>query len=238
MGFQNPEFEGRLRRMKVLESLRLWIDPVERAGPEAMAADEWLLGAADEPVLRVYRWQGAWGSVGYFGCLADAETSFPGLSWVRRWTGGGTVDHRRDWTYSLVVPKGFGLAETKGAESYRLIHAALAEVLDGEGVGARLSMGDGETGASACFANPVSHDIVGDGNEKLAGAGQRRSVRGLLHQGSVAGVCVGGESLVRAERLAAALAMSTEIRDFDPPWEVVERMVRERYGKAEWTKRR
>jgi hypothetical protein len=70
----------------VFERLHLWIDPLERPGPEAMAVDEWLLENATLPVLRVYRWRGEWGSVGYFGKLAEARHSFPGISWVRRWT--------------------------------------------------------------------------------------------------------------------------------------------------------
>ena len=80
--------------MPVFENLQLWLDPVARPGPEAMAVDEWLLGEVQVPLLRIYRWQGEWGSLGYFGSLSEAQKNFPGLQWVRRWTGGGTVDHR------------------------------------------------------------------------------------------------------------------------------------------------
>ena len=37
----------------MLDELMLWIDPVKRPGPEAMAVDEWLLETAAAPVLRV-----------------------------------------------------------------------------------------------------------------------------------------------------------------------------------------
>ena len=71
------------------------------------------------------------------------------------------VDHRGDWTYTVVVPHGEPLAGWRGAESYRQIHAALAEALHTEGVAACLSRGEEETGASLCFENPVSHDLLG-----------------------------------------------------------------------------
>ena len=105
-----------------LEGLQLWIDPVARTGPESMAVDEWLLGL-NAPILRVYRWQGEWGSCGYFDSLSTAKNSFPELKqWVRRWTGGGTVDHRADWPYTLIVPSRNDQQRLGGLESYRLIH--------------------------------------------------------------------------------------------------------------------
>jgi lipoate-protein ligase A len=203
-----------------------------------MAVDEWLLETADSPVLRVYGWRGAWGSVGYFGSLTEARASFPGVEWVRRWTGGGTVDHRNDWTYTIVAPAGGGLAKLRGAESYRLVHAALAEILTAEGLEARLSSGDDATGSKLCFENPVSHDLVGTGGGKLAGAGQRRTKRGLLHQGSVAAACDLEKSHSRAERLAAGLADGWQIVDLVPPKDWIDKMVEERYGSVPWTTRR
>ena len=47
---------------------------------------------------------------------------------------------------------------------------------------ARSDLGDGDL---ACFKNPVAFDITDADGNKLAGAGQRRSKYGLLHQGSV-----------------------------------------------------
>ena len=224
--------------MEVLDELRLWIDPVKRPGPEAMAVDEWLLESAEVPVLRVYRWLGDWGSIGYFGELAAARASFPGVEWVRRWSGGGTVDHRADWTYSLIVPAGEPLARQRGDGSYRVIHAALREALAAEEIDARLSTGAGESGSTACFENPVSHDLVSPGNQKLAGAGQRRSRHGLLHQGSVAVDCEPGVSQLRAERLAAFLSKRWQRSDLAPPADEILEKVHRRYALAAWTERR
>ena len=192
--------------MEALKKLQLWMDPVARGGPEAMAVDEWLLENVKMPLLRIYRWDGDWASVGYFGKIAQARQAISRVRWVRRWTGGGTVDHRLAWTYTLVIPNVEKLARVRGGESYYGIHGALAEVFTGEGASVSLSEGQGETGAALCFENPVSHDLIGAGGEKLAGAGQRRTRNGLLHQGSAALACSPSESLQRGEKLATALS--------------------------------
>lgn len=217
--------------------MKLWIDPVRRPGPEAMAVDEWLLETAQVPVLRVYQWDGSWGSLGYFGKIDDARRVFPGLEWVRRWTGGGIVDHRADWTYTVIAPAGTALAGMRGAESYRVIHTALVEALAGEGVDARLSDGAAASGAASCFDNPVGHDLVGSHGEKIAGAGQRRGRLGLLHQGSLAASCDAEVSRRRAKRLASALSGAWTLDDFQPPSEWLAEKIRVRYGRTGWTER-
>jgi lipoyl(octanoyl) transferase len=222
----------------IFEKMLLWMDPVRRPGPEAMAVDEWLLDTAEMPVLRVYGWKGEWASVGYFGGITAARVAFPGVDLVRRWTGGGMVDHRADWTYTIVAPHGEPLAGWRGAESYRRIHTALAAALVAEGIGARVSAGGEETGAALCFENPVHHDLLGVDGRKLAGAGQRRSRLGLLHQGSVA-VCVqAAPSTQRAETFADRISKSWHPFPAEPDAADLARRIGARYGRPEWTTRR
>jgi lipoate-protein ligase A len=224
--------------MEVFQTLRLWVDPLRRSGPESMAVDEWLLETATAPLLRVYRWQGDWASVGYFGKIAEAQAAIPRVSWVRRWTGGGIVDHRADWTYTLVVPQAEPLASWRGTEIYRAIHAALADALVAEGIAARLCGGDEETGAALCFENPVNHDLLGPDGRKLSGAGQRRSRQGLLHQGSVLAACGELDSQQRAEALAGRLARCWQPFHAQPePLDLAQR-VTARYARDGWTSRR
>jgi lipoate-protein ligase A len=218
--------------------LLLWIDPVARPGPEAMAVDEWLLETATMPVLRVYAWQGTWASIGYFGNLHEARAAIANVHWVRRWTGGGVVDHRADWTYTVVAPAGEPLAGQRGAESYQQLHRALEETLRVEGLTVRLSAGSDQTGAALCFENPVAHDLVRHDGSKLAGAGQRRTRQGLLHQGSVAAPVKPDDSRRRAEILAARLAGSWQAGEFHPPADWLARKVADRYAHVEWTNRR
>jgi lipoate-protein ligase A len=224
--------------MEIFKELLLWIDPVKRSGPEAMAVDEWLLETAPKPVLRVYCWAGDWASIGYFGKIAEALALFPGVDLVRRWTGGGMVDHRADWTYTVVAPHDEPVVAWRGAESYQRIHQALAETLATEGIQARLSSGGEETGAAMCFENPVGHDLL-EAGRKLAGAGQRRSRTGLLHQGSVSRPCVdGGASARRAEDFAARISQKWEFFQGQPPVADIAGRVAARYLSAGWTARR
>lgn len=225
--------------MKIFDELRLWLDPVRRSGPEAMAVDQWLLETARLPVLRVYGWAGDWVSVGYFGGSGGAAVAFPGVSMVRRWTGGGIVDHRADWTYTIVAPQGERLAGWRGAESYRRIHAALAATLAAERIAVRTSDGREETDAVLCFENPVCHDLLSatDGR-KIAGAGQRRSRLGLLHQGSVSLGCGEAESRARAVDFAGRISDNWEMIQIHPDSGDISRWVDERYALDKWTCRR
>ncbi|MES2659152.1 MAG: hypothetical protein V4689_11085 [Verrucomicrobiota bacterium] len=221
--------------MPVFEKLKLWVDPVSRSGPETMAVDEWLLETAACPVLRVYAWAGDWGSIGYFGKIAEAREVFPGLDLVRRWTGGGMVDHRADWTYTLAVPAGEPLAGLRGAESYRQIHEILMRALEDEHLEALISDGERATGATLCFENPVGHDLLGVDGRKLAGAGQRRSKSGLLHQGSVAVETI---SNARAVNFATRLSRTWEEMVRFPDSEDLGARIHARYARDEWMNRR
>lgn len=222
----------------VFSRLSLWFDQECRSGPENMAVDEWLIQTIVCPVLRIYSWEEDWGSVGYFGNLEKAKQSFDLGRWVRRWTGGGIVDHRADWTYTLVVPSNEEVAKLRGAESYRLIHQALSEVAKTKDSIVRLSCGMDETGDSCCFVNPVEHDLVDASGRKIAGAGQRRTKLGLLHQGSVAGRLEGPESVARAKTFAAILAETVEEFTARPdPGDLAQRVAL-RYGNSAWTERR
>lgn len=216
----------------VLGELQLWLDPRPRDGPANMAVDEWLAATAGRPVLRCYRWQPGWGSLGYF--IRTAELPANGLHWVRRWTGGGIVDHRSDWTYTLFVPRGEALAEARGAESYRTIHAALAGALRATGRPAALAGPAAPAIGGECFIQPVEHDLLDAAGRKIAGAGQRRSLRGLLHQGSLAGPA----PAALAESLAARLGEGVTPFAGEPPADFIESLIARRYGAAAWLARR
>ena len=221
----------------IFEELEMWFDPVARVGPEAMAVDEWLLENRVRPLLRIYSWKGNWGSLGYFGKLAEARERMPCLDWVRRWTGGGTVDHSQDWTYSLIVPQSHVVAQLKGGESYRLIHEVLVGLLKEEIGTASLSSGNGKgNGNSLCFENPVEHDIEDAAGNKLAGAAQRRGKSGLLHQGSVCGANC--DARLRGKIFTESLANSwSEVDVFVNESRVAE-LIERKYGTQEWLERR
>lgn len=202
-----------------------------------MAVDQAWLENSDRPVVRVYDWDTATVSIGYAQNLTKLGEALPGWPVVRRWTGGGVVLHENDETYSVIVPAGHAWAETRPLDSYRLIHAALAEGLNTAGMtGCRLAGPEDLIENPFCFVAPALHDVV-RGKVKIAGAGQRRGKLGLLHQGSVQQVVVPqGFWIGWAAELAGDVTVVHEL----PP-QVAKRarqLVEKRYGLPEWLNER
>ena len=168
----------------LFEQLSLWIDAEPREAALQMAVDRVLLETAALPVLRVYQWEKPCVTIGYFGSSTDASVAYPNLPIIRRWTGGGTVLHGEDAPYSLIVPRAESFSRVRPAESYCAIHGALATALRTSVPDVKQATGRAPKRSDACFENPVADDLMVSGN-KVAGAGQRRTRHGLLHQGSV-----------------------------------------------------
>lgn len=159
-------------------------DPEPHDAPLNMAIDEALLQCARMPTLRVYGWKERALSLGYFSRYAEAEPAAAGRAMVRRWTGGGLVEHGDDITYTIIVPRDAAFFQQTPLESYQMIHEAVADWLRASGILAHVAPTSAEERSGACFAAHVRYDIV-SGSTKLAGAAQRRTRWGLLHQGSI-----------------------------------------------------
>ena len=190
----------------LFERLLVLDDPLPRPAALNMALDEALLLAEGQtPLLRIYRWERPAVSFGYFEPWAATAARFPGVELVRRWTGGGAVEHGEDFTYSLVLPRTHPLTNLPAGESYRLVHRALGRCVEETGAGrTELNVEPPSLPTAAmreCFQRPVRHDLLQNGS-KLAGAAQRRTRQGLLHQGSLRPL---REGLVDRTRLARTL---------------------------------
>lgn len=219
-----------------LRELRLWYDPMPRRGYANMAADE-LLMRDSVPWLRVYDWAHPAVSYGYFDSVAEARRLFPGAEeYIRRWTGGGIVDHRRGQTYTLTLPKrADGAIYPEAASLYRWIHGALAQALSAHGVPCSLLAADAPSGGRACWASPVCSDITDAAGHKLAGAGQRRHGGAVLHQGLIQDCSpAAGWALDFAQHLAETVI---ELRTPEPyPGfdKELSALCREKYDTAAW----
>ncbi len=145
-----------------------------------MAIDEALLREVREPVLRIYEWSVPAVSLGYFQPHALAgERPF-----VRRYTGGGLVDHAHDVTYTIVLPRAHPWMELSAPDSYCRVHLGVQAALASCGIVSELTPAAQAVESDACFQKAVRFDIVA-GPSKLSGAAQRRTREGLLHQGSI-----------------------------------------------------
>lgn len=172
-------------------NLKIWDDRGEgRRGAVNMAIDEALLGESGRirtPVLRFYCWDRPTLSFGYFIPLAVASASCRvGESMVRRWTGGGLVHHDSATTWSLAVPMTDAFCRLRPTDAYTQLHAVLARCLAAEGMTSiqLVSETHPTVPGGNCAEVPALGDLLWRGN-KLAGAGQRRTRQGLLHQAAI-----------------------------------------------------
>ena len=215
-------------------SLRLIDDCEPRGAAMNMAVDEALLLNAPAPLLRVYRWKCPAVSFGYFEHYEVVTQLYPHLELVRRWTGGGIVPHGEDTTYSLIAPRSSRFFNVSVSESYRLIHEAVARVLARPGIELRLAGEGTEAPSHGCFERAVRCDVV-SGHMKVAGAAQRRSRAGLLHQGSIQNIAVPRTfSQLLAQELSAEIVARSLV-----PNEVEAAVVLcdGKYGTDAWLKR-
>jgi lipoate-protein ligase A len=209
-------------------------DPEPHPAALNMALDEALLQHAARPTLRVYGWRERTVSLGYFSRYEEARRTAAGRAMVRRWTGGGLVEHGDDVTYTLIVPRAAAFFQHPPLESYRLIHERIAQWLAGRGISAVVAPRAAEEPSGACFAAHVRFDIVA-GNAKLAGAAQRRTRWGLLHQGSIQ---LPALAAVRAADFAQALTKHVQPADLiSELLHAAHRIAQQRYATEDWLRK-
>ena len=197
--------------MSIFGALEAYHDDAARSAAMNMAIDEALLEMANIPSIRFYRWHSPALSFGYFGRFADVVDYAARRDLVRRWTGGGIVLHGDDLTYSIIVPRNDPVFAGSSMSIYENVHRALCEALSviakhadllavaavcdrrtiqdrsvhsWEITGREINATVTGRRYNDCFANPVRADVLVDGR-KVAGAAQRRTRAGLLHQGSI-----------------------------------------------------
>ncbi len=211
-----------------------------------MSMDEILLeeaGSLGVPLIRTYRWDRPSLSIGSSQLYPEKEAARYAI--VRRPTGGGNVFHDADLTYTAVIPAGHALTELNRMESYRVFHEAMLPMLSALGVTAELKSGESahvDRATMKCFVSPSRFDVVAEGDGgKYAGAAQRRTRNGILHQGSIRLAVAGGDWEKLNESLIAALESFFHIRfrehEIPDAWlERAEILARAKYESSEWNR--
>jgi lipoate-protein ligase A len=136
-----------------------------------MAVDQALVDLVSAPVLRLYRWQPATLTLGYFQRLSDRDQHKESLDCpvLRRSTGGGAIVHDLELTYSLILPA--NLVLTKTSELYDRVHESVSRILAQVGLEARRhphrpGPGDPGTPASVIVPTPSNNALGGDATPK------------------------------------------------------------------------
>lgn len=234
------------------------------AAAENMALDFLLLQRYPAPVprFRHYEWRGPAFTFGFSQKIEFVRANLPAgekYDLCRRPTGGGIVDHRHDWTYALVLPRGHALCDERAAQSYRAVHECLAATLVALGEPAEVKLecdkvervahnalsGEASCGQAApppgvCFQRAEFYDVVHTATgAKIAGAAQKRNKHGLLFQGSIEKSAIGAVDWDDfSSRFAATLARALGDEPQETPWpdlneDEVTGLI-EQYSSPEW----
>lgn len=159
-----------------------------------MAMDEAVLHSVAEskspPTVRFYTWDPGCYSIGRFqraNDLTEQARQCPGVTWVRRPTGGKGIYHGPELTYSVISLANDPHVSGSIVESYRKIASALLEGLLMLGVRAELAPPADHAEIRknpSCFDNPSDYELLYNGR-KLIGSAQMRHARTLLQHGSI-----------------------------------------------------
>jgi lipoate-protein ligase A len=175
-----------------------YIDSGPSTGSLNMAIDEALLSQfepnASDPVLRTYGWAPPALSLGRFQRSEEVldldRCSNNAVPVVRRVTGGGTIYHADELTYSIVCSCGHIPATTSVKDSFRVLTGFLVDFYRSLGLNAVYAV---DTASAAehlsertafCFAGKETFDIVIDG-KKIGGNAQRRLKNVIFQHGSI-----------------------------------------------------
>ncbi len=144
---------------------------------ENMAIDRAILVAHSKghvpPTVRLYGWNPAAISIGYFQQLTEevdltaCETE--DIDYVRRITGGGAVFHEDEVTYSFVIQEKHPTISKNILESYKTICQAIMNGL-------------GFLGVNSTYA-PINDILVN--NKKISGNAQTRKQKTVLQHGTI-----------------------------------------------------
>jgi lipoate-protein ligase A len=179
------------------------MDSGHQTAEKNMGIDQQLLLSLDQhnnPILRFYDWINPSATFGYFSSpesLLNMEASKDyGLQLAKRPTGGGLLFHEFDFTFSFLLPTTHPQFSLNTLDNYRLVNQIVAnaiqqylyyerplELLCGPSIPPENRSQDKEL-RNFCMAIPTVYDVVSNGR-KLAGAAQRRTKLGFLHQGSI-----------------------------------------------------
>ena len=234
-------------RLPKLNRLRTWQDEEFRSAAWNMAIDEACLEISlreGVSVVRFYHWDHAATTIGYFDPYPATGSAISAKNEVvRRFTGGGRVDHGEDATFALCLSPGLPASLAASGIRYRWIHEALAFSLS-EAASGRVTLVPATTPfrEGPCFSAPVAWDLIDrlDG-QKIAGGAQRRTRGAVLHQGSIR-----LPELHRAPRSRWVQVFFEQLAETNAPLETEEseallfqadRLVSERYGTFGWNQR-
>jgi lipoate-protein ligase A len=173
------------------------LDTGKQSAQTNMQIDAELLENLDRhtlPILHFYDWEGDCATYGYFIDPSDyldlENAKRQGLNLAKRPTGGGIVFHIWDLAFSVLIPESHPYFSENTLDNYAFVNnAVLAAASSFLSERPQLIPCNAEaldpSCTRFCMAQPTKYDVVLQG-KKIAGAAQRKTKKGFLHQGTIA----------------------------------------------------
>jgi lipoate-protein ligase A len=169
-----------------------FINSGKNSGSMNMAIDEAVLTGLREgistPVIRIYSWNPATISIGYFQSAEDIDLEScrnDGIGVVRRMTGGRAVLHDHELTYSFLCTEQ-DFQPFKKKEIFLFIAQCLVNALNWLGIESKVAEKTaGDLRSANCFAAPAQFEIESIERGKLIGSAQVIKDGVLLQHGAI-----------------------------------------------------
>lgn len=183
-----------------------FIDSGIRPAQHIMDTDALLLNTlGEEPILHFYAMEGKAATYGIFTkpeeLLHLEACRQHQITLAKRPTGGGIIFHFLDLAFSYLIPKSHPRFSENTLQNYHTVNQLVVQGLKELFPHNDFSFLPKEQKclSTFCMAHPTPYDVLCKG-KKLAGASQRKTRAGLLHQGSIS-------------ILAPPLALLTQLTD-------------------------
>ena len=194
------------------------------------------------PILRLYTWNPAALSIGYF---QDAESPLikryaeKGYPLVRRPTGGLAVLHENEMSYSMVGAFARdGFPENRQV-AYKKAHESIKEALSAFGFEVNLHHGkDPWNKETFCSSSQITYDIILRGKGKIGGSAQKVARETLLQHGCISlpegmdGNCLKAKIIEKFEKIFQIKLKQQELTEAE--LSLSEKLAKEKYEKWEW----
>ena len=174
------------------------LDTEVNSAEKNMKLDAELLAGLDPnsvPILHLYDWEEDSATYGYFihpdKYLDLDRAKKRKLAFARRPTGGGIVFHTWDLAFSFLLGSGHPSFSHNTLQNYAFVNRVVLEAMKGflkkkeemELITVSVIAPDPVT-HHFCMARPTQYDVILKG-KKIAGAAQRKTKPGYLHQGTI-----------------------------------------------------
>lgn len=254
-------------RAAVQEMIAYYLKYSELSVYENMAIDEFLMRTVNEPVLRFFAFDKPSITIGmnqrYERAFINENVEKACIPVTRRITGGRTVYHCGDLTYSFSSSfEAFSAEGNSLADRYRKLSEALKTGFENAGIDVEMNAGQSETPYGAnCFNSTSLYEISLKGN-KILGSAQMFDKDRFLQQGTILARNCGNDVEVfsegfltkNIENIAGILynnidlsekfyqgffsAFDYEWREYDFRQDSLYREILDKYSDEKWIKRR